>query len=66
MADNEEAAIEYLFYRGYEYREIIGLLSKDFGIEMSLRTLVYWINLNMMENTTLHIYIVGIVDILFN
>ena len=38
MADDEEK-IEYLFYKGYTYEEIVGLLSVDFGIQMSLSTL---------------------------
>jgi hypothetical protein len=38
MTDDEEK-IEYLFYKGYTYEEIVGLLSVDFGIQMSLSTL---------------------------
>jgi hypothetical protein len=36
MTDDEEK-IEYLFYKGYTYEEIVGLLSVDFGIQMSLK-----------------------------
>ena len=35
----EEQAIEYLFYRGFEYEEMRGLLFEEFGIKMSLSTL---------------------------
>ena len=39
MADDQER-IEYLFYKGYTYEEIVGLLAvPDFGIEMSPSTL---------------------------
>ena len=38
MTDDEEK-IEYLFYKGYTYEEIVGLLSVHFGIQMSLSTL---------------------------
>ena len=38
MGDDEEK-IEYLFYKGYTYEEIVGLLAVDFGIEISLSTL---------------------------
>ena len=34
-----EIMIEYLFYKGYTYEEIVGLLAVDFGIEISLSTL---------------------------
>ena len=42
MADDEEyeeQAIEYLFYRGFEYEEMRGLLFEEFGIKTSLSTL---------------------------
>ena len=35
----EEQAIKYLFYRGFEYEEMRGLLFEEFGIKMSLSTL---------------------------
>ena len=38
MTDDEEK-IEYLFYKGYTYEEIVGLLSVHFGIQVSLSTL---------------------------
>ena len=38
MADDEDK-IEYLFYKGYTYEEIVGLLAVDFRIKMSLSTL---------------------------
>ena len=38
MEDVEEK-IEYLFYKGYTYEEIVGLLSVDYGIQLSLSTL---------------------------
>ena len=37
--DSEESFIRYYFFRGFEYKEIILLLLKNHGIEMSLRTL---------------------------
>ena len=37
--DSEESFIRYYFFRGFEYKEIILLLFKKHGIEMSLRTL---------------------------
>ena len=37
--DSEESLIRYYFFRGFEYKEIILLLLKNHGIEMSLRTL---------------------------
>ena len=41
MADNEDESnlIKKLFYRGDKYEEIIGMLAKCYGIEISLRTL---------------------------
>ena len=38
MADVEEK-IEYLFYKGYTYEEIVGLLSVEYGTQISLSTL---------------------------
>ena len=38
MADVEEK-VEYLFYKGYTYEEIVGLLSVGYGIQRSLSTL---------------------------
>ena len=37
--DSEESFIQYYFFRGFEYKEIILLLLKNHGIERSLRTL---------------------------
>jgi len=41
MADNQDESdiIKYLFYRGYSYEEIVGMLSKCHGIEISISTL---------------------------
>ena len=37
MEDVEEK-IEYLFFKGYTYEEIVGLLSVDYGIQLNLST----------------------------
>lgn len=39
FADEEKRQIEHYFFRGYSYRSIVALLSKQHGIEMSERTL---------------------------
>ena len=36
---SEESIIRYYFFRGFEYKEIILLLLKNYNIEMSLSTL---------------------------
>ena len=37
--EDVEEKIEYLFYKGYTYEEIVGLLSVDYEIQLSLSTL---------------------------
>ena len=39
FADEEKRQIEHYFFRGYSYRSIVALLSKQHGIEMRERTL---------------------------
>jgi hypothetical protein len=50
IADVEEK-IEYLFYKGYPYKEIVRLLSVDCGIQISLSTLKRKLkDMNLLRN----------------